>query len=129
MEKTQQECIKLIEKARKAVMGKSEGVLDMGGDEKFWVMLRWSRPKWDGFETVDVVQIEWYYSHTGERGFEEKRKRSASLLWDVLEESARLMGRTLRIECVLNQRLLNMLINERQYRLQTDSENCLLCHS
>lgn len=128
MDKTHHECIELIEKAKRAGLRKSEGVLDLGGDDKFWIMLRWSRPKWDGFETVDVVQIEWYYSYTGERELTEKKKRSCSFLWDILEESARKMGRILRVECVLHQRLLNMLMNERQYRLQKDSENCLLCY-
>lgn len=125
-----EECLELIERAKSSVLRKAEGILGSGGEEeedKFYVMLRWSRPKWDGYETVDVVQLEWYSSYCGERKWEEKEKRSAKGLWDVLEEAARRMGRILRVECVLHQALINMLLNERHYRMQRFTDNCLLC--
>ena len=125
-----QDCVGLIEKCKKDWSSKAEGILGGGGEKEenqFYVMLRWSRPKWDGYETVDVVQIAWLPSYRGEKEIEEKKKRSATFLWDALEDAARIVGRVLRVECVLHQKFIDMLIRERFYKLQSYTTDCLLC--
>jgi hypothetical protein len=121
-----EECLKLIQRAKSNSLRKAEGVLGKG-DERFFIMLRWSRVKWDGYETVDVVQIEWYPSYIGEKGLEEKRRRSGAYLWDSLEEASRRVERILRVECISEQKFIDMLVNERHYRPQSDVTNSLLC--
>jgi hypothetical protein len=115
--------------AKRSVMGKSDAIITWTGkDTSFYVMLRWSRPLWDGYATVDVVQICWAPLYQGEkRTLEEKKKLSAAPLWDAMEQVALKNGRILRVECALQEKLLKMLMEKRAYVLQSGTTNCLLC--
>ena len=91
------------------------------------IVLRYSWPAWraqDGhrYNTLDVVQIHWSLTNSTERP-----KRGAAPIWEILEDWCRSKGLSLRVECVMFEKVrLYLLSEERGFIRQVNTECCFI---
>ena len=123
----------LGELAHLNIFREAEGIIGENNN-LYKIMIRWSLPIWDGYKTLDVVQISnlqllYTYDITEfNEILSKKPKRAAIPIWNALENYALENGRRLRIESILYDKIRQYLIKERNYMPRKYEDGSLIHH-